>query len=102
MNACAKLINFKPEIYMKLKNTFIFVLIVSCFYSCDSQSIAPGYKFSNFDNTPLSELAKAVKSEDTIAIKTIVTNSHFLKSGSCNSGHVVRCLFVKKCKNLIY
>lgn len=48
-------------------------MIVFCFYSCDSQSIAPGYKFSNFDNTPLSKLGKAVEREDTISIKKIVT-----------------------------
>ena len=60
---------------MKLKNTIIFMMIVSCFYSCESQSTAPGYEFSNFDYTPLSELAKAVKSEDTIDIKAIVNKS---------------------------
>jgi hypothetical protein len=57
---------------MKCKKLVICTIVILNFSRCHPQSTAPGYEFSNFDNTPLFELANAVKNEDTNAILSII------------------------------
>ena len=65
---------------MKLLKNVVIVscLIASIFSSCDIDwEESPGYRFGLFKDTPLWELAKAVKHEDTAAIRELIQEKHF-------------------------
>lgn len=52
-----------------------FITVLFNLLSCQHESRLPGYRFSNFDNTPISKLAKAVKDNDPDKIKMLVDSN---------------------------
>ena len=64
---------------MKLLKNVVIVscLIASIFSSCDIDwEESPGYRFGLFKDTPVWELAKAVKHEDTVEIRRLIKEKH--------------------------
>lgn len=56
-------------------NTFLLIFIsILALNSCSSDK--EGFEFSNFENTPLSNLANAVKSNDIPLINSILLNEN--------------------------
>ena len=53
----------------------INVVVISFYHSIDTTPI--GFRFSLFKNTPVWELAKAVKDEDTAEIRELIQEKHF-------------------------
>lgn len=51
-----------------MKNISILFLLFSCLCSCQTEYGLPGYRFSNFKNTPVEDLANAIKVNDTTEI----------------------------------
>lgn len=51
-----------------MKNILIILLLVSSLASCQNDNYLPGYRFSNFKNTPVEDLANAIKDNDTTEI----------------------------------
>jgi len=54
------------------KNTLYFLIIITTLFSCEYQF--RGFRFSNFNNTPVEKLAKAVKNENIKKIRNEVLN----------------------------
>ncbi len=59
-----------------LKNVVVSSIIALMLSSCYFESTLPGYQFSLFKDTPVWELAKAVRDEDTATIKELIQKKH--------------------------
>ena len=61
-----------------LSIVIVCCIIASIFSSCDldMESEGPGYRFGLFKDTPLWELAKAVRDEDTVEIRRLIQEKH--------------------------
>jgi hypothetical protein len=55
---------------MKLKTTYYFLIISIIMTSCNYYM--PGFDYKLFDNTPVEELARAVKKDDLEKIEFLV------------------------------
>lgn len=53
---------------LKLFWIIIYIYLTSSTYAGE----LPGYRFTNFDNTPVRELAKAVKDNDGVRVKSLI------------------------------
>lgn len=60
-----------------MKNILILIVLFSCFCSCQTESSMPVYRFSNFKDTPVWELAKAIQDNDIKEVKRICRSSKF-------------------------
>jgi ankyrin repeat protein len=58
-----------------MRKTILFIILIITLNSCGSD--LKGFEFSNFENTPLWELSKAVKEEDVKMIRKILKSNHF-------------------------
>jgi ankyrin repeat protein len=56
-----------------MKKIVLFIMFIAVFNSCASE--LKGFEFSNFENTPISELAKAVRDNDVKLIREIVKSN---------------------------
>lgn len=55
-----------------MKKLIIVIIISYNTISCNSQAYDPGFDYKLFDNTPVEELAKAVKNDDIDKIKYLI------------------------------
>ncbi|MFY7936930.1 MAG: hypothetical protein ACOVOQ_06120 [Flavobacterium sp.] len=52
----------------------LLLFFISNFCSCNFEQEIPGFRFDNFENTPIWDLAKAVRDGDIDEIKNQVLN----------------------------
>jgi len=50
---------------------YMIIILLSILFSCSSETEIPGYQFDNFQNTPVWDLAKAVKENNVRKMKQI-------------------------------
>lgn len=60
-----------------MKYILILIFLSSCFCSCQTENSMPGYRFSNFKETPVWELAKAIQDDDIEEVKQFCASNKF-------------------------
>ena len=55
-----------------MKQLFIFITLTFTLNSCGFNFEPKGYNFDNFKDTPLWELAQAVRADDAVKVKQIL------------------------------
>ncbi len=60
-----------------MKNIFNLFILFSCLCSSQTEYGLPGYRFSNFKETPVWELAKAIQNDDIDEVKELCASKKF-------------------------